>query len=269
MTHTDYTYNSVPKSLQKRKNKFILAYICLTALSVAAYSTGESNVLTVLMIALALVFIFQTIILTDYLRKFGIDNNLQIYDYPKLKYTELPFFNKINRIATVSRGIQLQLGPPLIEIFTYSTEPFWHTAEFQVVHIKLTRKLPNVIIDSRLNDYLLGSDLPGKYIDITDQYTLEGDFPTYFKVFAASDQTIETLQLMSPELMVTFIDNFQNCNIEFINTSVFITTRTKYVTRNNFKQLVESSIELSQHLEKKAHKTLRVKKVYKNRISKH
>jgi hypothetical protein len=267
MESKTFNYAGVPKTQKNRRDTFLLAYLVLLFVGLVGFII-QMAALAVIPLTLCLFLrLYEVLFTSNYLHAFARDNNLLIYDYPKLKFTELPFFNKIYKIASVSSGVQIQTGPPLIEVFTYSTTRLRHSAQFQVIHIKLSHPLPNTIIDGRANDYLLRSDLPGELREMTDKYELEGDFPKYFRVYAEAHRPSEILQLLSPDVMATLIDDFSDSNIEFINASVFITTRTVNVTQASFKRSIELSLKLSQKLEEKSRNTLRVQNVYNDRVT--
>lgn len=268
MMYTKFDYDMIPVRHRRyfsTKNLFLLLGVLLV---VAGLNYSNFIVATVGMYIGLIGYVVSSFFENSYLSRFSARNELTTNIYPHIKYDELPFVNKIYGVASVGGGIELQRSP-LVELFHYSKTigGVWSYSDFIVLHIALPRPLPNVMVDASSNDKWFISDMPASYRDFTNHYELEGDFPEYFKVYAHEDKAVETLQLLSPDVMVTLIDNFASFNIEFINRSVFITTRASLVKRSNFKILVEQSLLLAGDLQHKSRKILRTDKVYNERIT--
>lgn len=270
----DFNYNAVP--LKKRRyyisGKVSLAttFIILILLSAGVFSRGNPALAAITLASPAI--LYYATLQRDFLVRFATENNLSIINYPAIKYTEVPFMNKIYNRVTLSKAIVLHAHAPYVELFDYTkslSKPPKSIGEFLVLHIKLKNNLPNIILDASQNDKFLGTDIPVDFQDFTKEYVLEGHFPDYFRVFAHDAASIETLQLLSPDLMIKLIDQLPNFNMEFINQSVFITCRAKLITRSSFQQFIESGLQIADDLQVKSQKILRVNDVYGDRITKH
>lgn len=63
--------------------------------------------------------------------------------------------------------------------------------------------------------------LNGLSIDLRE-YSLEGDFNDYFKLYAPEDAEIETLRIFTPDIMRELIENYQEYNIELTPQHLFL-----------------------------------------------
>jgi len=87
--------------------------------------------------------------------------------------------------------------------------------------LKLDRKLPNMVLDSKENNTLFGSDLPITFK--RDQVlSLEGDFDRYFRLHVPAGHEQDALYIFTPDLMVLFMDRAADYDVEIIDDWMYV-----------------------------------------------
>jgi hypothetical protein len=115
----------------------------------------------------------------------------------------------------------------------------------QILLVSLPNKYPHIILDAKQNDMIVSS-LHRTFPD-NKEFVLEGNFPDYFRVFSATTP-VETLQILSPDLMVRLIDYPKRADIEIIGDQLLLICNFKYVNKNIFKMLFESAEQILKDL---------------------
>jgi hypothetical protein len=97
------------------------------------------------------------------------------------------------------------------------------------VAIRLEHALPNIVLDAKGNDALLGSNLP---IAPTrrQRLSLEGDFDRYFTLYAPAGYEADALYLFTPDVMVTFIDEAAFLDAEIVDHWLLLYSQHDIVT---------------------------------------
>lgn len=85
----------------------------------------------------------------------------------------------------------------------------------QVVEVVLPRPLPQFIIDSKK-----AAVLPSNF-RVAQKISLEGNFDSYFTLYAPQNYNIAALMLLAPDIMRTLIDHAADCDIEIVGNSLF------------------------------------------------
>jgi hypothetical protein len=87
--------------------------------------------------------------------------------------------------------------------------------------LKLDRKLPNMVLDSKENNSLFGSDLPISFR--RDQIlSLEGDFDKHFTLYCPQEYEQDALYVFTPDLMALLIDDAGSFDVEIVDDWMFI-----------------------------------------------
>jgi hypothetical protein len=89
-----------------------------------------------------------------------------------------------------------------------------------VVMVKLPRKLPNVIFDSK-SDNFFGMSSLGASFSRGQKFTLEGDFNNHFDVYAPQNYGLDVLYFITPELMALLVDEAGKFDIEVVDDNLF------------------------------------------------
>ena len=87
--------------------------------------------------------------------------------------------------------------------------------------LQLDRALPNMMLDSKANNGLFGTNLPAAFK--TDQILhLEGDFDDYFTLYCPKQYERDALYVFTPDLMALLIDNAAPFDVEIVDTWMFV-----------------------------------------------
>jgi hypothetical protein len=87
--------------------------------------------------------------------------------------------------------------------------------------LKLDRQLPNMVLDSKENNTLFGSDLPIRFS--RDQVlSLEGDFDNHFTLYCPEEYQTDALYVFTPDLMALLIDDAGSYDVEIVDDWMFI-----------------------------------------------
>ncbi len=87
------------------------------------------------------------------------------------------------------------------------------------IQIQLPKKLPEIFIDSH-NDGK--KELPIDYVESGQKVTLEGDFNTYFQVFCAPNANVETLSILTPDVMAVLVDSSEKFDVHIVGSTLQI-----------------------------------------------
>ena len=90
------------------------------------------------------------------------------------------------------------------------------TYNYGYIVVKLKRKLPHILLDSRTNGYLPAT------MDRHQILSLEGDFDKYFTLYCPKGYEQDALYIFSPDLMQVFINETANYDAEIIDDQLFI-----------------------------------------------
>jgi len=93
----------------------------------------------------------------------------------------------------------------------------------------LDRRLPNMMLDSKANNGFFGSNLPATF-DKAQILSLEGDFDTYFTLYAPKEYERDALYVFTPDLMALLIDEASPFDVEIIDDWMFVYSNTAFRT---------------------------------------
>ena len=88
-----------------------------------------------------------------------------------------------------------------------------------VMRVELPNKYPHIVLDSKQGDIIPNS--LKTVFPSNKEIVLEGNFPDYFRVYTATTP-VETLQILSPELMERMIKYSHRADIEIIENQLFL-----------------------------------------------
>lgn len=89
-----------------------------------------------------------------------------------------------------------------------------------VIMVKLPRKVPNVVFDSKANN-IFGMSSLGTTFGRSQRFSFEGDFNKHFDVYAPQNYGRDVLYFMTPELMALLVDEANNYDIEVVDDNLF------------------------------------------------
>jgi len=100
-----------------------------------------------------------------------------------------------------------------------------HNWGFMAMH--LDRKLPHMMLDSRANNSIFGTNLPASFSK--DQVlSLEGDFDKHFTLYAPKAYERDALYVFTPDLMALLIDEASPFDVEIVDDWMFVYSSRKF-----------------------------------------
>jgi hypothetical protein len=87
--------------------------------------------------------------------------------------------------------------------------------------LSLDRNMPNIVLDSKANNSIFGSNLP----DTLDRHQilhLEGDFDRYFTLYCPAEYEQDALYIFTPDLMALLIDEAAPYDVELVDDWMFV-----------------------------------------------
>lgn len=103
------------------------------------------------------------------------------------------------------------------------------THQWGYVAVRLENLLPHIVLDAEGNNGFFGSNLPIRF-DRDQHLSLEGDFDRYFRLYCPSGYERDALYLFTPDVMVRFIDNAAELDVEIIDDWVYFYSKRHLVT---------------------------------------
>lgn len=104
------------------------------------------------------------------------------------------------------------------------------TYDYGFVRIKLPRRLPNMVLDSRANNFF-GGRLSNLQADFSSdqKLSLEGNFDKYFTLYAPEKYKTDALYVFTPDVMQALIDAARSYDCEVIDDDFYIYSDHKFV----------------------------------------
>lgn len=93
--------------------------------------------------------------------------------------------------------------------------------EWGYIAIRLDRKVPNMVMQSKLNQKLFGTRLPVTFTK-HQVLPLEGDFGRYFTLYAPMTYERDALYVFTPDLMALLIDETAAFDVEVVDDWMFV-----------------------------------------------
>lgn len=94
------------------------------------------------------------------------------------------------------------------------------------VHIKLPRRLPNIVLDAKSNNPLRVSNLPEDF-NRNQILPLEGDFDDYFTLYVPREYQQDALYIFTPDVMAALVDHARNFDIEIVDDDLYLYASSK------------------------------------------
>lgn len=110
-------------------------------------------------------------------------------------------------------------------VYTTGSGKNRHTYYWDYAVVQLTRNIPNIILDSKKNNFLREfSDMPS--VPNRDQkVSLEGDFNDYFDVYSPNTYDIDVRVILTPDVMQDLQQLAADYNVEFIDNKIILFKR--------------------------------------------
>lgn len=126
------------------------------------------------------------------------------------------------------------------------------THYYGFVHVKLPRRLPNMVLDSRQNNILGATGLPGSLRK--DQILhLEGDFDNYFTLYAPKEYEQDALYIFTPDVMRAMVDAENHYDGEIVDDDFYLyTKRLDMQNVDSIEELLSVANRITGQLDKQA-----------------
>ena len=95
------------------------------------------------------------------------------------------------------------------------------THDWGFLAMALDRRMPNIVLDSKSNNSLFGSNLPA-VLDRSQILHLEGDFDRYFTLYCPQEYEQDALYIFTPDLMALLIDEAAPFDVELVDQWMFV-----------------------------------------------
>lgn len=93
--------------------------------------------------------------------------------------------------------------------------------QFGYIKIQLPRKLPHILLNSKLDDELLEGSLPIKY-DNSQRIELEGNFNEFYTVYAPTEYHRDVFYIFTPDVMEALTKLSKPYNIEIVDDTLYL-----------------------------------------------
>lgn len=155
------------------------------------------------------------------LYKFALRNHLTyLADGKDPGYTGMIFDNGHSR--QIDDAVRLGDGTE-IGNYTYITGSGKNsqTHTWGYVKTKLVRRLPHMVLDAKSNNFWKFSNL-SNYFDRSQVLSLEGNFDTFFTLYAPKQYERDALYVFTPDVMTAMIDYGKEYDIEIVDDDLYI-----------------------------------------------
>lgn len=107
-----------------------------------------------------------------------------------------------------------------MEGFTFNLLTNDHGRVMALVDLGHNTKMHLIAIGDKSNvDAMIQAQIANHYLERT---ILEGDFPTYFRIYVSPGKQVEVRQVMEPRNMAQFVDFCRAYNVEIFKQSLYI-----------------------------------------------
>lgn len=201
---------------------------------------GIVGLFCVALIGMAIAWFFQQRTLVR-LQRFSDKNGLTLsVNKTPFSFTGMLFDNGDDRVITSSLSF-----PEGYEIGNYRYETgsgkSRSTHNYGFIRVALSRHLPNMVLDSRRDNFLGISSLPDS-IDKSQKLELEGDFNEYFNLYVPKQYERDALYVFTPDVMQAVIQHGQFFDIEIVDDEMYMYTKKlfKLESQQDLEQAIKS-----------------------------
>ena len=126
-------------------------------------------------------------------------------------------------------------GQRLLEVgryeYTVGSGKQRRTYTWYYAGMRLPRRVPHLVLDSKSNDGIvmgkaLISNLP-VVISNSQRISLEGDFDTYFTLYAPKQYDVDVRYVLTPDVMAALVDKSSRFDVELVDDMAFFYARCR------------------------------------------
>lgn len=119
---------------------------------------------------------------------------------------------------------------------------------YTIMKITLNNQYPHILLDSRVNNPFFSNI--GRFFGQESRIHLEGDFDTYFSVYAKASP-IDTLRILSPDMMSIMVDSGHKYDIEIVEDNLNIISNYKFTDEAGIKYFFDVADALLDKLDRR------------------
>lgn len=131
-------------------------------------------------------------------------------------------------------------------IYTYTNRPMMKL----LMCVTLPNNYSHIVLDAKQNNFV-GSNLHKGFPD-NKKINLEGDFPEHFNVYSATT-SVESLQILTPELMGRMIDYTHKADIEIVDDQLLLLCNFKHINKEIVQMFFEATEQILRDLGVSSH----------------
>lgn len=154
--------------------------------------------------------------------RFAKQNNI-IYTYNTVDQQQTGMIFDIGNGRTHTDTLRFSTGTEIGNYhYTTGSGKSRRTHWWTYARITLPRQLPHMVLDAKKNNFWLTlTNLPTGF-SRSQTLSLEGNFDTYFTLYAPATYKTDALYILTPDVMAALIDYGQNYDIEIIDNVLYI-----------------------------------------------
>ena len=158
------------------------------------------------------------------LRRFAQANNLAYIESTEVLAREGTIFNRGHSQRIVG-GIRSE-EPGFYEIanyrYTTGSGKNQQLHKYGFVSIKLPRKLPHMLLDSRKNNFMTAMTNLPELVKSGQALRLEGDFNEHFTLYVPAGYERDALYVLTPDIMQLLIDRAAGYDVEIVDDRLYL-----------------------------------------------
>lgn len=128
------------------------------------------------------------------------------------------------------------------------------THHWGYVRIKLARRLPNMVLDAKSNNFFgVISNLPDSFSK-GQKMSLEGDFDNYFTLYAPTEYKTDALYVFTPDVMSAIIDSGKSYDMEVVDDNLMIYSGSHFslTSADELKSLLEIAEKIGDEIKEQS-----------------
>lgn len=153
----------------------------------------------------------------QWLTRFATDNGLNYANEPQLEFKSIVVGNSISTNILSTPDQDFMIASAGVRMYDSYYGDYRINDNSSLARIKLPRKLPQMVIDSRHNSIKFLPD----YYDI-QEIKLEGNFSKHFKVYLPKNYHIDILQILTPDVMHALLECGTRYDYEITDDYLYI-----------------------------------------------
>ncbi len=238
-------------------NRFFTVYIILVLLSgiVGFYLYAPFISITVGMILFVpiviFIFIFRNMTeekdFRNAWKKFEVVNNLEVKNENIYSYVPPAVYQPGGMLITSVLNIKLDSKPMYFSVYRtqegHSKDKYIN--KMIIFKLFLNRKFPHLIVISKNNVTSLDMG------NTTESYRAEGGFSDLFDIFYQKEQQIETLSVLSPDILLCISEFKDDLIIEIVQNCIYFAFKDEYINKRSIEKSINFVNKISTEISHK------------------